>query len=85
MVDGADRRVLHPHAVEGWGRRSDSTSTPRGSKLPAKARKAILRGCNEQVHVRYKNRYGRTRSYYADFEGVMAFLQRAWSRPSPSR
>ncbi len=34
------------------------------------------RGCDEQVHVRYKNRYGRTRSYYADFEGVMAFLQR---------
>ena len=28
------------------------------------------------MHVRYKNRYGRTRSYYADFEGVMAFLQR---------
>ena len=26
--------------------------------------------------MRYKNRYGRTRSYYADFEGVMAFLQR---------
>src|SRR6201991_688353 len=45
-------------------------------KLPAKARKAILEGCDEQVHVRYRNRYGRTRSYYADFEGVMAFLQR---------
>jgi excinuclease ABC subunit A len=45
-------------------------------KLPAKARKAILEGCGEQVHVRYRNRYGRTRSYYADFEGVMAFLQR---------
>lgn len=45
-------------------------------KLPAKARRAILEGCDEQVHVRYKNRYGRTRSYYADFEGVMAFLQR---------
>ena len=45
-------------------------------KLPAKARKAILEGCDEQVHVRYKNRYGRTRSYYADFEGVMAFLHR---------
>ncbi len=44
--------------------------------LPAKARKAILEGCDEQVHVRYRNRYGRTRSYYADFEGVMAFLQR---------
>jgi excinuclease ABC subunit A len=46
------------------------------NKLPAKARKAILEGCDEKVHVRYKNRYGRTRSYNADFEGVMAFLQR---------
>jgi excinuclease ABC subunit A len=45
-------------------------------KLPAKARTAILEGCDEQVHVRYRNRYGRTRSYHADFEGVMAFLQR---------
>ncbi len=45
-------------------------------KLPPKARKAILEGCDEQVHVRYRNRYGRTRSYYADFEGVLAFLQR---------
>lgn len=38
--------------------------------------KAILDGSSEQVHVRYKNRYGRTRSYYAEFEGVLAFLQR---------
>ncbi|MBU3749417.1 MAG: excinuclease ABC subunit A, partial [Mycobacterium sp.] len=45
-------------------------------KLPARARSAILEGCDEQVHIRYRNRYGRTRSYYADFEGVMAFLQR---------
>ena len=27
-------------------------------KLPAKARKAILEGCDAQVHVRYRNRYG---------------------------
>ena len=45
-------------------------------KLPAKARKAILNGADEQVHVRFRNRYGRTRSYYTDFEGVLAFLQR---------
>ena len=45
-------------------------------KLPAKARKAILEGSDQQVHVRYRNRYGRTRSYYADFEGVLAFLER---------
>ncbi len=45
-------------------------------KLPAKARKAILEGSDHRVHVRYRNRYGRTRSYYAEFEGVLAFLQR---------
>ncbi|MEU0542036.1 excinuclease ABC subunit UvrA [Nocardia sp. NPDC005978] len=44
--------------------------------LPAKARKAVLEGSSEQVHVSYVNRYGRKRSYYADFEGVMPFLQR---------
>ncbi|MBC7301087.1 MAG: excinuclease ABC subunit UvrA [Nocardia sp.] len=45
-------------------------------ELPAKARKAVLEGSSDQVHVAYTNRYGRKRSYYADFEGVMPFLQR---------
>ncbi|WP_407445274.1 excinuclease ABC subunit UvrA [Rhodococcus sp. (in: high G+C Gram-positive bacteria)] len=45
-------------------------------KLPAKVRKAVLEGSTDQVHVRYKNRYGRVRSYYAEFEGVMPFLHR---------
>jgi excinuclease ABC subunit A len=44
--------------------------------LPAKAQKAVLHGVGEQVHVRYKNRYGRERSYYANFEGVIPFLER---------
>ncbi|OLF09882.1 excinuclease ABC subunit UvrA [Actinophytocola xanthii] len=45
-------------------------------RLPAKAQKAVLHGINEQVHVRYRNRYGRERSYYANFEGVIPFLER---------
>ncbi|MEU8799981.1 excinuclease ABC subunit UvrA [Spirillospora sp. NPDC048819] len=45
-------------------------------KLPAKARKAILNGHETQVHVRYKNRYGRTRSYYTAYEGVIPYIQR---------
>ena len=45
-------------------------------KLPAKAQKALLFGYDEQVHVRYKNRYGRERSYYTSFEGVIPFVQR---------
>jgi excinuclease ABC subunit A len=45
-------------------------------KLPAKARKALLYGHETQVHVRYKNRYGRERSYYTDFEGAITYVER---------
>ncbi|HEY2832110.1 MAG TPA: excinuclease ABC subunit UvrA [Sporichthyaceae bacterium] len=51
------------------------TDTP-WQKLPAKARKAILEGHNHQVHVKYKNRYGRVRSYYTGFEGVIPWVSR---------
>jgi excinuclease ABC subunit A len=42
------------------------TDTP-WSRLPAAARHALLHGYSDQVHVRYKNRYGRERSYYTSF------------------
>jgi excinuclease ABC subunit A len=46
------------------------------SKLPAKAREALLHGHDTQVHVRYKNRYGRERSYYTNFEGAIRWVER---------
>jgi excinuclease ABC subunit A len=52
-----------------------SMDTP-WEQLPAKVQKAVLHGSPDQVHVVYKNRYGRERSYYAAFEGVMPFLER---------
>ncbi|AZI57904.1 excinuclease ABC subunit UvrA [Nakamurella antarctica] len=52
-----------------------SMADPWGA-LPAKVRSAVLNGVGEQVHVTYKNRYGRKRSYYAEFEGVIPFLER---------
>ena len=52
-----------------------SMDTP-WEKLPVTARKAILHGSDQQVHVTYRNRYGRQRSYYAEFEGVIPFLER---------
>jgi excinuclease ABC subunit A len=52
-----------------------SMDTP-WERLPAKVQKAVLHGSPDQVHVRYKNRYGRQRSYYAAFEGVLPFLER---------
>ena len=49
--------------------RSASPSTPRGSGCRPRAQKAVLHGHDQQVHVRYRNRYGRQRSYYADVRG----------------
>jgi excinuclease ABC subunit A len=44
--------------------------------LPERARKAVLYGENHQVHVKYKNRWGRERQYSTGFEGVVTFLER---------
>jgi len=49
-------------------------------KLSARVQKAVLNGIDEQVHVTYRNRYGRQRSYYAEFEGVIPFLERRASQ-----
>ena len=55
--------------------------------LPDRAREAILHGQNYKVHVKYRNRYGRDRSYTTGFEGVVPFVKRRhaetdseWSR-----
>ncbi|MFB9835073.1 excinuclease ABC subunit UvrA [Actinoallomurus acaciae] len=48
-------------------------------RLPAAARKAILKGHDTQVHVSYRNRYGRRRSYYTTYEGVIPYVQRRHS------
>ena len=48
-------------------------------RLPAAARTALLRGYDKQVHVRYKNRYGRERSYYTNFEGAIPYIERRHS------
>ncbi|QCX27471.1 excinuclease ABC subunit UvrA [Nocardioides jishulii] len=45
-------------------------------KLPSTARKAILEGHPTKVHVVTRNRYGRQRSYYAEFEGVSQYIER---------
>jgi excinuclease ABC subunit A len=52
-----------------------SIDTP-WDRLPAAARRALLYGYDDQVHVRYRNRYGRERSYYTGFEGVVPYIER---------
>ena len=55
--------------------------------LPERAKQAVLHGKNHKVHVRYRNRYGRERSYSTGFEGAVPFVKRRhaetdseWSR-----
>ncbi|HSJ52048.1 MAG TPA: excinuclease ABC subunit UvrA [Actinomycetota bacterium] len=45
-------------------------------RLPKKARDVVLHGSDEEIHVRYKNRYGRTRSYWTTYEGVLPAVER---------
>jgi excinuclease ABC subunit A len=45
-------------------------------KLSVKAKEAILDGFEYEVHVKYKNRYGRVRNYSSGFEGVIPFIHR---------
>jgi excinuclease ABC subunit A len=52
-----------------------SSSTP-WRELPARAMESVLSGYPGKLHVRYKNRYGRERSYYAQFEGVIPYIER---------
>ncbi|EWS82808.1 excinuclease ABC subunit UvrA [Brachybacterium phenoliresistens] len=47
--------------------------------LPQRAKEALLHGNDFEVHVRYRNRFGRERTYSTGFEGVMHFLQRRHS------
>jgi len=62
-------------------------STP-WSKLKAKDKKLVLYGSGtKQVHVEYRNRFGRRRSYLSHYEGIVPWLTRRhaeaesdWSR-----
>ena len=44
--------------------------------LSPDAQRALLHGHEQQVHVRYKNRYGRERSYWTTFEGAIPYVER---------
>ncbi|HEU4831101.1 MAG TPA: excinuclease ABC subunit UvrA [Actinomycetota bacterium] len=69
--------------IEYWDRVLDavadshgfSTSTP-WKKLPKKVRDVVLYGSDEEIYVKYKNRYGRTRSYWTTYEGVVPVVER---------
>jgi len=83
LRDGAIAPWSHGHNADYFLRLMSGLGDQMGfdldtpwKKLPRNARQALLNGSDHQVHVKFRNRYGRTRSYYTEFEGVMAFLSR---------
>ncbi len=55
-------------------------------KLGKRARTAVLQGTGDRpVHVVYRNRYGRQRSYHTAFEGVIPWLERRHSDAESDR
>ena len=86
LADGAVAPWGSGHISEYYSRLVTALAEEFGSdvdtpfrELPADLRKALLHGYNHQVHVRYRNRYGRERSYSTGFEGVIPFVQRRHS------
>ena len=53
-----------------------SMKTP-WAKLKKSEQRVLLQGSGtRQIHVQYRNRYGRVRSYHTHYEGVLPYLQR---------
>jgi excinuclease ABC subunit A len=76
---GAHGRDYFGRLIEALGEEMGFSMDTAWEKLPAKARKAILKGHPTQVHVRYRNRYGRERSYWTKFEGAVSYVERRHS------
>ena len=62
--------------VEGLGKALDFDPEAPLSSLSDEQRDALIYGSDQEVNVRYKNRYGRQRNWTAPFEGAIGFLER---------
>jgi len=65
--------------LEGLAKELNFSLDKPWSKLTTKVKEAILHGWDYEVHVKYKNRYGRVRNYSTGFEGVVSFIERRHS------
>jgi excinuclease ABC subunit A len=94
LRDGAIQPWSGGHTAEYFLRLLEALGKDQGFKLDTPwralsetAQKTIMYGAEDQVHVKYRNRFGRDRSYYAGFEGVVQWIERRhgdtesdWSR-----
>ncbi|HUR13033.1 MAG TPA: excinuclease ABC subunit UvrA [Mycobacteriales bacterium] len=83
LAEGALQPWSSGHNVEYFGRLLGALGDAMGftlktpwHKLKPGQQHAVLYGHETEVHVKYENRYGRRRSYYTAYEGVIPFLER---------
>ena len=83
LAQGAIAPWASAHVADYFNRLIESLADSAGfsmtvpwHRLPATARQVLLNGVPGQVHVRYRNRYGRERSYNAKYEGVISYIER---------
>jgi len=84
LADGAVSPWAGGHVQEYFGRLLTALADDLGfrmdtpwEKLTAAAQKAVLYGRGDaKVYVRYRNRFGRERSYTTGYEGVVPYLER---------
>jgi excinuclease ABC subunit A len=83
LAEGAVVPWAGAHVSDYFGRLLESLAESLGfdletpwRRLPVKARRAVLNGVEQPLHVSYRNRYGRQRSYHTTFEGVIPYVQR---------
>ena len=69
--------------LEYWDRVLEAVAEAHGfdlrtpwRKLPKEARDVLLYGSDEEIYVRYRNRYGRVRAYWTTYEGVIPNVER---------
>lgn len=66
----------HKHLLSALSQELGFSMDTPWKDLPAQVRDAILNGRNYEVKVKFRNRWGRERSYTTGFEGALTYIQR---------
>lgn len=81
LEDGAvapwSRNVkYHVRLLKSLGKELGFSTRTAWKELPSEARQAILYGKDYEVKVKFRNRWGRERSYTTGFEGAVNYIER---------
>ncbi|MFC5370137.1 excinuclease ABC subunit UvrA [Arcanobacterium bovis] len=79
VTASASAKEYHMRQLESLGEDLGFDLTTPWQDIPAPARKAILHGHDFKVKMKYRNRWGREKTYSSGFEGVLHFVERKFT------